>query len=171
MGKKNFGRIYKKACDGLGGEVSIKLSAFCPRYYKSRNYAGIIVYHHDGQYKWINTTGVAEGYKCRSFYVLIQCTDDWDPSCFREAQQGRVHDHLYKEMFGCSHELGLTCCGGFAMMKGRTRFSSAWLNNQTSYETGLRWKSDGSKLLSRGEKVLVQRVIAAWKMHGPDRTE
>ena len=165
MGKENFGRIYADSCKELGG-ASIKLSGFCSIYDKSKDYAAMIVYHHRGQYKWENITGVAEGYKCRSFYILIQCTDDWDATCFRRAQKGYVHDHLYKEMFGCSHEAGLTCCGGFAIMKGKPKYSSTWLNHQSSYETSLSWKSDGSKELSIAEKKLVNLGIRAWKKHG-----
>ena len=165
MGKADFGRIYAYSCDELGG-ASIKLSGFCSTYDESKDYAGIIVYHHDGQFQWKNETGVAEGYSCRSFYILIQCTDDWDTKCFRQAQLGYVHDHLYKEMFGCSHEEGLTCCGGFAVRKGKAKYSSTWLNHQSSEETRIPWKSDGYKDLSIGEKKLVNRGIQEWKRNG-----
>ena len=75
---------------------------------------------------------VAKGYNCQSFYVLIQCTDNCTPDDFSRAGQGHVDDKMYEDMFGQRLQDGLTCCGGFAVMKGVDKFSSAWLNTQSS---------------------------------------
>lgn len=170
MGKKRFPQLYVAACRSLGvSKLSLKLSHFCSRYSSSKNYAGIIIYHHNGNYKWHNQTGVAKGYNCRSAYVLILCTDDWPPEAFSRAGQGLVHDYMYRKMFGRSYSDKVSCCGGFAVMKGQTKYSSIWLNQQSSSNTGLRWESDGSKNLSNEEKVLVDLAVSEWKRSGGNR--
>jgi hypothetical protein len=167
MGKKNFSKIYSDACDNLGlTEGTIKLSNFCSEYEEGSNYAGIIFYHHKGKYKWTNTKGVARGYRCQSFYVLIQCTDLWEDSDFRRAGQGFVHDKMYQDMFGYSYDEKRSCCGGFAIMEGERKYSSYWLNDQSSQATRLRWQSDGDRNLSKGEKIIVDLAIDAWIREG-----
>jgi len=168
MGKKNFSSLYKQSRDELGN-ATLKVSSLCDAYNPSGNYAGLIVYHHGGKFKWKNTKGVAKGYNCRSFYILIQCTDEWKASDFRRAGQGYVHDKVYTDVFGCSFQKGQTCCGGFAVMRGVTKCSSSWLNDQSSCKTSRSWKSDGNKDLSYGERTLVELGIEAWKRHGSDQ--
>lgn len=77
-----------------------------------------------------------------------------------------VHDYMYKQMFGCSYEDKVTCCGGFAIMKGQKKYSSIWLNRQSSNQTGRSWSSDGDKNLSAEEQVIVDLAIEEWKSRG-----
>ena len=164
MGKKHFNELYEDACYVLGLETgTIKLSSFCDDYDPSKNYAGTIFYHHDGNYRWKNTKGVAQGYRCQFLYVLIQCTDEWTGKDFRRQGSGYVHDKMYKDMFGTSYDEKITCCGGFAIMEGKKKYSSIWLNNQSSNATHLPWESDGNKNLSKGEKMIVNLAINEWK--------
>ena len=172
MGKKGFARIYCKIRKKLGladdQQCTIKLSTFCDKYSPRKKYAGIIIYHHDGEVKWVNQQGVAKGYRCRSFYVLIKCTDKWEEGDFRRAGSGMVHDKMYKDMFGQSFEGRVTCCGGFAIMQGVPKYSSWWLNDQASFKKGTKWSwsSDGKKDLSPGEIEIVDAAIQAWKLSG-----
>ena len=171
MGKKEFPRLYRKACKALGTKKgSIKISNFCDTYDPKKNYAGIILYHHNGRFRWRNTKGVAKGYNCQSFYVHIQCTDNWTPDAFSRAGQGFVHDKMYQDMFGQSYKEKMTCCGGFAILKGVVKYSSTWLNNQSSDATAsLQWKSDGNKQMSTGEKKIVKFAIDTWKQRGANK--
>lgn len=80
-----------------------------------------------------------------------------------------VHDYMYQQMFGQSFQDKVTCCGGFAILKGgRVRYSSVWLNMQTSSTNRLRWESDGNKMLSKEEEVLVDLALKTWTAKGPN---
>lgn len=167
MGKENFSKIYRDACNELGtSSLTLKLSHYCSSYNPRKNYAGLIVYHHDGKFKWHNSSGIAKGFNCRSMYVLILCTDDWPPEAFTRAGQGLVHDHMYRKMFNRPYDDKVTCCGGFAIMKGVVKYSSIWLNKQSSNRTRKSWTSDGNKNLSNGEQALVNLAISEWRVHG-----
>lgn len=173
MGKQNFIDIYTQACLNLDvSRLSVKISNFSDTFDANKNYAGLIVYHHKGKYKWKNTTGVAKGYNCRTLYVLILCTDTWPTTAFKRAGQGMVHDYLYKQMFGRSacFRRRQTCCGGFSILKGdEVRYSSKWLNKQSSSRTSrMPWASDGNKVLSTGEETLVDLAVMTWKNKGPN---
>jgi len=54
-------------------------------------------------------------------------------------------------------------------MQGVTKYSSSWLNDQSSCKTSRSWKSDGNKDLSYGERTLVELGIEVWKRHGRDQ--
>ena len=171
MGKKNFGAIYRDACVSLGLTAgTIKISHFCDKYDPDKNYAGIILYHHGGKFKWKNSkTSVAGGFNCQHLYVYIRCTDEWSGKDFKNAGEGRVHDKMFKEMFGVSFRARRSCCGGFAMMKGTRKYSSIWLNQQQSKRTKLTWESDGSQMLSEGETMIVNLALDKWMSEGVDQ--
>jgi hypothetical protein len=168
MGKKDFGAIYRDACCLLGLETaSIKVSAFCDKYDPDKNYAGIILYHHGGMYKWKSPKGgIAQGCNCQSFYVYIRCTDQWSGADFKAAGEGKVHDKMFKDVFRVGFTTKRSCCGGFAIMKGTRKYSSIWLNKQESKRTKLKWESDGSHILSGGEIKLVDLAIDKWIEEG-----
>lgn len=78
-----------------------------------------------------------------------------------------VHDYLYKLLFDSNFNERKTCCGGFAMMKGTMKYSSVWLNKQSSsIYPKHKWESDGSKMLSDCEILLVDLAINRWKQGG-----
>lgn len=170
MGKKNFNKIYLKACQELQTErPSIKLSYFCDDYDPKKNYAGIILYNHRGSFKWKHRRGSpADGCNCRFLYVYMKSTDDWSGEDFQRAGEGKVHDKMFKEMFGVSFRSHRSCCGGFAVMKGKRKYSSIWLNDQSSKKTKLKWESDGNKNLSYEEKMIVDLAIDTWVEQGKD---
>lgn len=168
MGKRNFKHIYQAAHQDLGQRPAIKLSTFCDRYSPNSNYAGIIIYHSYGKFQWQQKPGqgVAAGSRGRAFYVLIVCTDNWPEGALREAGQGRVHDYLYRQYFNMEYSYGQTCCGGFSVLEGSTKYSSIWLNQQNGKVKGKRWQSDGHKHLSVHEQNLVDVAIREWKRGG-----
>ncbi|CAF1253092.1 unnamed protein product [Adineta steineri] len=139
------------------GTVTCKISYFCDEFDESKNYAGAIIYSIDGEYEWKNKEGgKANGFKGRSFYLIIQCTNDWPESYLKEAGKGRVHDYLLKNVLGIDYNQKRIACGGFAYVNGELKFSSIWLNriNQTGAE------SDGDKMLSEPEKDLISIFLS-----------
>jgi len=167
MGKKDFHSIYSEACRELGSRPTIKVSHFSDRYDQNKNFAGVIVYHNRGSFTWYNEQGVAKGYKGRAVYVILRCTDSWPEEAFKRAGEGMVHDYLYKFLFDNDFNKRQTCCGGFAVMKGTLKYSSIWLNKQSSGSEAQRpWQSDGNKLLSKGEELLVDIAVRSWKGGG-----
>lgn len=170
MGKANWCKdIYVPGCKELKVKrLSVKVSALSSNYSRKKNYAGLIVYHHMGQFKWYNDCGIAEGFNGRGIYVYIDCTDEWPKQAFGRAGQGLVHDHLYERCFECSHTEMKTCCGGFAIMKGKVKYSSIWLNRDSRRARRRNgWASDGDHLLSPSEMDVVDLAIKHWKAEGP----
>ena len=161
MGKKNFKEIYQKAVEHNGSD-SCKISYFSDTYNKDSNFAGMIVYSIDGKYSWRNNAGLAKGFNGRSFYVVIQCTDEWPDEQKKDAGQGRVHDYLIKNTFGFEFQQAVVCCGGFAILKGEKKYSSVWLNKRHQ-KNG---ESDDSHYLSQYEEQLVSCCIDIWKEKG-----
>jgi hypothetical protein len=168
MGKRNFKQMYQDAARDLGETPTIKLSTYCDGYQPNNNYAGIIIYHTYGEYKWQQRPGqgIAGGYRGRAFYVLILCTDNWPSYARRDAGRGMVHDYLYRQYFDMEYSAGKTCCGGFAVLNGIPRYSSVWLNTQSGNVRGRSWQSDGNKNLSTHEESLVDIAIEEWKQRG-----
>lgn len=106
--------------------------------------------------------GLANGYAGRSFYLIIQSTNNWPTEHLKAAGQGRVHDYLLSNVLGQDFNQNRVACGGFGFVNGTLRFSSVWLNqnNQTGAE------SDGSKMLSVEERKLVEYCFNQYKAHG-----
>ena len=77
-----------------------------------------------------------------------------------------MHDYLYRQYFNMEWCDGKTCCGGFAVLQGETRYSSVWLNCQKGTVGHLSWDTDGNKMLSTAEQALVNEAILAWKQRG-----
>ncbi|CAF4666997.1 unnamed protein product [Rotaria socialis] len=145
------------------GTVTCRISQFSDEFYSCNNYAGAIIYGIDGQFQWQNLeSGQAYGYKGRSFYIIIQCTDNWPEENLKAAGQGRVQDYLLKNVLGIDYDQDRVACGGFSYVDGELKFSSVWLNarNQTGAE------SDGSKYLSDLEVDLVKFCFDQYKEYG-----
>lgn len=172
MGKANFAQIYNEAAEELQERPTIKISGFSDYYNRTSNFAGMIIYHTSGQFRWYQEQGCAAGYNGKAFYVLIMCTDTWPAEALRMAGQGRVHDYLYRKYFEEDFDDANTCCGGFAVLANSVRYSSIWLNEQEGsvqdeYGDYLTWQSDGSKMLSELECRIADAAVSAWKNRGP----
>jgi hypothetical protein len=80
MGKRNFQEIYKQIEAEMlrnSSKVTGKISYYgSDKFNPKKNYAGMIIYAIDGKFEWQNSGGQAKGHKGRSFYVIIQCTDE-----------------------------------------------------------------------------------------------
>jgi hypothetical protein len=78
----------------------------------------------------VNGSGRAKGYKGRSFYVVIQCTNNWPNEAFKRAGKVMVHDHIIKNVLGIEYdqtnknEQRRVCCGGFAYHEKKLKISS-----------------------------------------------
>eukprot|EP00955_Chlamydomonas_euryale_P106487 365707-Chlamydomonas_euryale.AAC.19 len=156
MGKDNFFEIYRDANKQLGARPTIKVSLLSDSYNASRNFAGIMVYSHDGEYNWYNSEGCNAGHSGRAFYVLIKDTDGWNG----------VHCNLYQELFG-PHSRHTTCCAGFSIMNSVLKYNSYCFNHTTGSMGSCRWSSDGQPSLSEDEKVLTQQAVRVWQEVGP----
>jgi len=166
MGKKNFSStIYNPAKRALGVSTpSVKISYFSDRYRQDGNFAGVIMYHWRGQFKWQNTH---LGHRGQAFYVAILDTSKWPADAFQAAGQGRVHDYIFKKTFGEDYSNNAAAVGGFAIMNGQLKFSSWWLNDKENTSYANKWYTDGSKDLSWPEQKLVTFAVQEWARHGP----
>lgn len=106
--------------------------------------------------------GKANGYNGRSFYIIIQCTDQWSVEYRMESGQDHVHDYLLKNVMGLDYDQSRITCGGFSYVNGELKFTSAWLNTKDQKDV----KSDGNKMLSEAEKILVTFCFNEYKSQG-----
>eukprot|EP01036_Dinobryon_divergens_P025744 gene25744-34321_t len=160
MGKKDF---ESKVLSRLGGKFTCKVSFFSDEFNPNARYAGIIIYHMKDALAWKN----AKGHNSRGCYVLIQNTDKWPAGSVHDrAGQGRVHDYLYQYITGEEHTSRSACCGGFAVDKGETKYSSVWLNMTTNSSCSYPWESDGDKNLCAKERQIVDKAVNEWKKRG-----
>jgi len=160
-GRQNFKSLYRRIKSQLG-RPSCKVSYFSDNFDPSKNYAGMIVYSVNGNFSWMNTAGQASGYKGRSFYIIVQCTNNWPSDVLRDVGQGRVHHYLIKNTLGFDYDQDLVCCGGFSYVNGSLKFSSVWLNGRDQVGCS----SDGSKYLSTPEQALVEYCFGQYRIHG-----
>ena len=173
MGKKNFEDIIDAAQRSQGGKLSAKISGFSHPYSPTGKFAGLIVYHKDGQHIWQQeATAATHNYRGRTFYVVIQDTSRWPPDReVRARGQGLVHDYILMRNIGINHssEGNRVCCGGFAVIEGTVKYSSIWLNKTSGDCNGQRWESDGNKNMSSLERHIIDIVVREWKKHGVNR--
>jgi len=167
MGKKDFNAtLYSKACRAEGSRPTLRVSELSDRYNPNKNFAGIVLWAHDGEFRWSKDKSNTN-YSGRFGYVMIKSTDDWSADDFQRAGQGMVHDKMFRTVLNCAYTDGRSAAGGFAIMHGQTKFSSIWLNKQSGSYGALNWQSDDDKNLSAGEEALVAFAIEDWKRRGP----
>lgn len=106
--------------------------------------------------------GQANGYNGKSFYIIVQCTDNWPDEYQTASGQERAHDYLLKNVMGLDYDQSRITCGGFTYTDGELKFSSTWLNNKDQKGA----KSDGNKFLSEPEKTLVTFCFDEYKKYG-----
>jgi len=162
MGKKDFD---SKIRSRFGREFSCKVSFFSDKYDSSARFAGIIIYHLQNELQW----KTSKGHNARGCYVVIQNTDKWPAGAVHDrAGKGMVHDYLYKYITDVDFTQGpnAVCCGGFAVDKGTTKYSSIWLNKTSNNSCRYSWESDDDKYLSPSERAIVDKVIREWKSRG-----
>eukprot|EP00955_Chlamydomonas_euryale_P106506 365707-Chlamydomonas_euryale.AAC.38 len=157
MGKSDFSMIYRAAHNALGERPSIHVSSSSDRYDSGRNFAGIVVYNRNSSFTWCSMDGCDRGRTSRAFYFVIGDTSGWSA----------VHGQLYQKFFGLVDERGGTCCGGFAIMNGISKYNSGSFNITSCNVGSYQWHTDGQSCLSPSETLLVQQAIQAWKELGP----
>lgn len=159
MGKKHFvSTHYLPAKRALGGNVSLRITYCSDRYNPQGEFAGVIMYHRKGKFKWQNKHN---GCRERAFYVAILDTSKWPSDAFRGA-------YIFKERFGEDIRNNRASVGGFTVIDGTTRYRSALLNTKTNRSYANKWYADGSDQLSNGERWLVDFAVQEWKRHGPN---
>lgn len=162
MGKKDF---ESKILSRLGNNFTCKISYYSDVYESSGRFAGIIIYHYSNDLNWTTS----KGHKARGCYILIQNTAKWPAGAIHDrAGQGMVHDYLYKYITNNEYSQlpNAVCCGGFAVDKGLTKYSSIWLNKTNNTSCAFPWESDNDKNLSAKEKQIVDQAIQEWKQKG-----
>ncbi|CAF4443220.1 unnamed protein product [Rotaria socialis] len=162
MGKRNFKDIYRRM-KREHVTVTCEISIFSDQFNPSRRYAGVIIYAIDGKFEWENRDGGKDcGRRRRSFYIIIQSTDNWLEDYYKPAGQGAVHDYLLTNVLGIESAQKRIACGGFAYLHQELQFSSISLNGRD--QTGA--ESDGGRYLSDPEKVLVTYCWEEYKKYG-----
>jgi hypothetical protein len=164
MGKRDFRAIYQRVEADLGAAPTIKISCISDRFSSAKNFVGIVIYRHDNHTAWTNKKGIKKGYRSRAFYVIIKAIDE-------AGKAGKPHEGLYSQMFEEPIK-GLTCCSGFAVLKGSYKFKSA-LNSQHGSQDKLNkgnmtLKGDGTRNLSHHEEAIVRAALDAWTKQGPN---
>jgi len=163
MGKKNWSITHYRAAETeLGERPKVKISAFCDPYDANADFAGIIVYAVKDSFKWTKTETVT-GWGGRFAYVMIKDTGKFSKSELNQVGQGRVHDAMFRKVMKGEFGDNIVSCGGFAVMKGTTKYSSIWLNFQINTSFA---ESDWNQMLSEPEKALVDFAVAGWKRSG-----
>jgi hypothetical protein len=171
MGKKDFQIFIQQAQAYNGGIVPMKISYFSDLFDPQKNFAGLIVYHVDGQFEWQqDSSGKTAGFKGRSFYIVIQDTGKWPETQFKRAGQGMIHDHILKSNIGITKDSNRVCCAGFAVMNGVTKYSSIWLNKTENASSPMPWYSDGDKMMSSLESQILDFAVSEWKNRGKNIT-
>lgn len=171
-GKSNFSQICenaKRKFQSYGRDVTGRISCDSDPHDYGKNYAGAIIYAIDGDYKWENKAGDAEGRTGWSFYMIIKSTSDW-PSWAFGSYGAQVHGYLIYKALGFdlsnSSDEYKICGAGFARENGVFKVSSVSLNGSNTRE-GI---SDGDGYLRGKEKELVEYCWDQYIYYGPDKT-
>ena len=90
---------------------TMQISCKSDTYQPGHNYAGVIVYQHDGKSEW----RTAKNTYCKSGYIVIQDTDSENVKKWFGKEPGAVHGDVYRNAFGESVSEGNVVGEGFAL--------------------------------------------------------
>jgi hypothetical protein len=167
MGKLDFKNThYKMMCETVGQRPKIKISGSSDRFDPTRKFAGLIIYSRRGKFDWWNDN---LKYKGRTLHVTLLDTGKWPTDAFRAAGQGMVHNYIFLRILGEDFRDNTCSVGGFAVMEGVTKYSSAWLNTKSNNSYEHKWQADGSSELSAPEKELINFAVEQWKVRGTNK--
>ena len=133
--------------------VSVHLSSSSDVYKEGHNYAGFILYSHNGETDW-----TLNGIHCKSGYMVILDSDSYRVSSLKGNSPGQIHGAVYKCIFG-EDPNGATKGEGFAYYRGDFRWSSGVFNGLSSLFFGNR-KSDG--------RDYIYSVLKLWMNSGTE---
>lgn len=169
-GKSNFTEICRNArqkFQSYGKSITGRISCDSDYFYSWKEYAGAIIYSINGNYKWENSGGEADGRTGWCFYVIIKCTNDWPDEDKTDTGNGVVHRSLIRRGLGFDiNNTTAVCGGGFAWRYGGKRYGS-WSLNERNVIGGT---SDGDRQLSPDEIKLVDYCWEEYEKHGPSHT-
>ena len=128
----------------------IHISCASDTYRERCDYAGFILYSHNGQTKW-----TLNDRRCQSGYLVIQ--DTASPAVQQQqAREGIVHGKVYKNVFG-EDVADDTVGEGFAVRKdGDFAWNSRTFNTRTSAY------HDNDRAMSPVVRKCVQKVLSEW---------
>jgi hypothetical protein len=163
-GRSDFSGLCRRIKDDLGGDLTCRISCNSDSFYSWKNYAGVIVYAMNGNFRWVSSGGRASGRNGRSFYMIIKCTDNWGSDRIGIGS-GIFHGSIIKDELGIdlSYNSNTVCGGGFVYRNGELKFNSHALNSVDQAVCS----SDGSSELSYYEKRLVEHCFNEYKAKGP----
>ena len=133
---------------------TLHLSCSSDVYQPGHNYAGFILYSHNGQTDWR-----LNGVHCKTGYIVILDTDSEKVRHWKELSPGQVHGAVYKCIFG-EDPAPDTIGEGFAFLGGEFRWNSWTFNGaDTVYH-------DGRREISDMAGKYVQYVLTMWEREG-----
>ena len=129
----------------------VHLSCASDPYQNGNDYAGFILYSHDGKTDWY-----LNGRHCKTGYLIIQNTSKQEVQRYRGTGDGVVHGAVYKNVFG--EDIGNTVGEAFAYVDGTFKWRSHAFN--TRYPSSYH---DGDKEMAEITKKCVSKVLEEWR--------
>jgi len=132
--------------------TTLHLSCSSDVYQQGHDYAGFVLYSHDGMTDWR-----LNGIHCKTGYIVVRDTNSCSVAhiILFGNSQGQVHGAVYKSVFG--EEVSDDTIGeGFAVRGGKFQWNSGVFNaRNTVYH-------DGRRIASDQAKHSVAKVLAQW---------
>ena len=101
----------------------VHLSCASDPYQRENNYAGFILYSHDGKTDWH-----LNGRHCKTGYLVIQNTSKQEVQRYKGVADGVVHGAVYMNVFG--ENIGITVGEAFSYVDGAFKWQSHSFNTQ-----------------------------------------
>lgn len=122
---------------------------------ENNNYAGYILYSHDGQTKW-----KLNGRECEIGLLVIKDTGKEGVRRHMGSTEGVVHGAVYKSVF--DEDVGNTVGEGFSVCKGEFKWESGTFNaRQDSFH-------DDKRRISEVAELCVSKVLKTWMKAGEE---
>ena len=134
----------------------IQLSSCCDVYRgENHNYAGFILYAHNGQTKW-----ELNGRTCEIGLLIIKDSESEAVKRHIGHAEGMIHGPVYKSVF--NEDIGNTVGEGFSVQKGKFEWNSRSFNaRQDTFH-------DQSEKISEVAKQCVSQVLKVWMKEGEE---
>ena len=150
----------KMESDAQPNELVLKvvhLSSSCDIYRgENHNYAGFILYAHNGQTKW-----ELNGRTCEIGLLIIKDSESEAVKRHIGQAEGKIHGPVYMSVF--NEDVGNTVGEGFSVQKGTFEWNSGTFNaRQDTYH-------DKERDISEVAKQCVSKVLKVWMKEGEER--
>ena len=150
----------KMESDAQPNELVLKvihLSSYCDVYRgENHNYAGFILYAHNGQTKWD-----LNGKTCEIGLLIIKDSESEAVKRHIGDAEGMIHGPVYMSVF--NEDVGNTVGEGFSVCKGEFKWESGTFNaRQDTYH-------DQSRHISEVAEHCVSKVLKVWMKVGEEK--